>query len=138
MRLNIISIVGFLIVFYLIRRGLDDYGNRSLKTTAVILEVGEKIPVKDKNGNETEFFLPLKLKYTSGGYSNQYIEDVNFFFNNNDDISKYSVVGRVIDIYLNRENSRVIGKEPISDGSPVLIPLSYILLIGVCYYTFKN
>ena len=138
MRLNIISIVGFLIVFYLIRRGLDDYGNRSLKTTAVILEVGEKIPVKDKNGNETEFLLPLKLKYTSGGYSNEYIEDVNFFFNNNDDISKFSVVGRGIDIYLNRENSRVIGKEPISDASPVLIPLSYILLIGVCYYTFKN
>lgn len=138
MRLNIISIVGFLIVFYLIRRGLDDYGNRSLKTTAVILEVGEKIPVKDKNGNETEFLLPLKLKYTSGGYSNEYIEDVKFFFNNNDDISKYSVVGRGIDIYLNRENSRVIGKEPISDESPVLIPLSYILLIGVCYYTFKN
>jgi len=135
MRLNIISIVGILIVLYFIQAGFYDYSKRTIKTKAVILEVGEKIPVKDENRIEPRFFLPLKLKYITGG--TEYIENVQFYFSNDDDISKYAV-DKVIDIYLYTDNSRAISRVKGSDVSPVFIPLSYILLIAVCYYIFKN
>lgn len=125
MRSNIISIVGFLIVLIIALFAVLNSISQDIKKRAIITEV---LLNEDQS---TRKIVELRVNYNEGGTAYPIS-----YFNIGTDTSKY-VVGNEIDVYLASNNlpslKPIRGKYYL-----ILIPLSYILLIGVCYYTFKN
>lgn len=125
MRLNIISIVGFLVVAIIALLAILNSISQDIKKRATITEV---LLNEDQ---DTRKIVQLKIKYKEGDAA-----EVISYFDIGTDTSKY-VVGNEIDVYLASNNLPSL--KPIRGKYYLmLIPLSYILLIGVCYYTFNN